>query len=94
MLLYTTVVAFIKSLSDVSQQLLLVIDKKQKLTSVITRFIEKCNVRNSADVELAVYGSLKKLVNDIGVCVKPLFIKIFLIHLSTEFSFNIFYFCN
>jgi hypothetical protein len=30
MLSYTTAVAFIKSLSDVSQQLLLVIDKKQK----------------------------------------------------------------
>jgi hypothetical protein len=49
---YTTAVAFIKSLSDVSQQLLLVMEKNKKL--VITRFIEKCNERNSADKHM--YG--------------------------------------
>ena len=51
-----------KSLSDVSQQLLLVIDKKQKVNQVLLQdLLEKCNERSPSDVELAVYGSLKKL---------------------------------
>jgi hexosaminidase len=52
-----------KSLSDVSEQLLLLIDKKQKVNQVLLEdLLEKCNTRSSADVELAVYGSLKKLL--------------------------------
>ncbi|RTY80074.1 beta-N-acetylhexosaminidase [Flavobacterium sp. LS1P28] len=52
-----------KSLSDVSQQLLLLIDKKQKVSqTVLEDLLEKCNTRSPADVELAVYGSLKKLL--------------------------------
>lgn len=55
-----------KSLSDVSQQLLLVIDKKQKVNQVLLQdLLEKCNERSPSDVELAVYGSLKKLVDSI-----------------------------
>jgi hexosaminidase len=51
-----------KSLSDFSQQLLLLMDKKQKVDQALLEdLLEKCNTRNSADVELAVYGSLKKL---------------------------------
>lgn len=52
-----------KSLSDVSEQLLLLIDKKQKVSqTVLEDLLEKCNTRSPADVELAVYGSLKKLL--------------------------------
>ena len=52
-----------KSLSDLSQQLLLVLDKKQTINSTILNdLLEKCNTRSPADVELAVYGSLKKLM--------------------------------
>ncbi|RTZ01399.1 beta-N-acetylhexosaminidase [Flavobacterium sp. RSP49] len=52
-----------KSLSDVSQQLLLLIDKKQKVSqTVLEDLLEKCNTRSPADVDLAVYGSLKKLL--------------------------------
>ncbi|WP_426096132.1 beta-N-acetylhexosaminidase [Flavobacterium sp. DSR2-3-3] len=52
-----------KSLSDVSEQLLLLIDKKQKVRqTVLEDLLEKCNTRSLADVELAVYGSLKKLL--------------------------------
>ncbi|WP_426092038.1 beta-N-acetylhexosaminidase [Flavobacterium sp. DSR3-2] len=52
-----------KSLSDLSQQLLLVMDKKQTINSTLLNdLLEKCNTRSLADVELAVYGSLKKLL--------------------------------
>lgn len=52
-----------KSLSDVSEQLLLKIEKKQKIdVSALNNLIEKCNSKEHADVELAVYNSLKKLV--------------------------------
>lgn len=52
-----------KSLSDVSEQFLLVIDKKQKVNQALLEdLLEKCNTRSPADVELAVYGSLKKLL--------------------------------
>jgi hexosaminidase len=52
-----------KSLSDVSEQLLLLIDKKQKVSqTVLENLLEKCNTRSPADVDLAVYGSLKKLL--------------------------------
>jgi hexosaminidase len=52
-----------KSLSDLSQQLLLLMDKKQKVDQgILEDLLEKCNTRSSADVELAVYGSLKKLL--------------------------------
>ncbi|MFV8378105.1 beta-N-acetylhexosaminidase [Flavobacterium sp. LB3R33] len=52
-----------KSLSDVSEQLLLLMDKKQKVNQALLEdLLEKCNTRSPADVELAVYGSLKKLL--------------------------------
>jgi hexosaminidase len=52
-----------ESLSDLSEQLLLLMDKKQKVNQVLLEnLLEKCNTRSSADVELAVYGSLKKLL--------------------------------
>lgn len=51
-----------KSLSDLSEQLLLLMDKKQKVNpALLEDLLEKCNTRSPADVELAVYGSLKKL---------------------------------
>ena len=57
-----------KSLSDVSQQLLLLMEKKQKVNPKFLRdLLEKCNERSSSDVELAVYGSLKKLVESISI---------------------------
>ena len=52
-----------KSLSDLSQQFLLVIDKKQSVNStVLNDLLEQCNSKKHADVELAVYTSLKKLL--------------------------------
>ncbi|MFV5696564.1 beta-N-acetylhexosaminidase [Flavobacterium sp. LB3P122] len=52
-----------KSLNDLSQQLLLKIEKKQIINSaVLNDLLEQCNSRSSADVELAVYNSLKKLL--------------------------------
>lgn len=52
-----------KSLSDLSEQLLLLMDKKQKVNQALLQgLLEKCNSRSLADVELAVYGSLKKLL--------------------------------
>lgn len=52
-----------KSLKDLSEQLLLKIDKKQVIeASVLNALLEKCNSKEHADVELAVYNSLKKLV--------------------------------
>ena len=52
-----------KSLSDVSEQLLFLMDKKQKVNqALLDDLLEKCNTRSPADVELAVYGSLKKLL--------------------------------
>jgi hexosaminidase len=52
-----------KSLNDMSEQLLLKINKKQNIdVSVLNELLEKCNSKEHADVELAVYNSLKKLV--------------------------------
>lgn len=52
-----------KSLSDISEQLLLVIEKKQSVnSSVMNDLLEQCNSKKHADVELAVYNSLKKLI--------------------------------
>ncbi len=53
-----------KSLSDLSQQLLLIIDKKQDVNpAVLNDLLEQCNSKKHADVELAVYNSLKKLIS-------------------------------
>ena len=53
-----------KSLSDLSQQLLLKIEKKQTVNpNTLNDLLEQCNSKNHADVELAVYNSLKKLVS-------------------------------
>jgi hexosaminidase len=52
-----------KSLSEVSQQLLLLIEKKQLINPILLNdLLEHCNSKNNADVELAVYKSLKKLL--------------------------------
>ncbi|MFV8346113.1 beta-N-acetylhexosaminidase [Flavobacterium sp. ZB4P13] len=52
-----------KSLSDIAQQLLVGIEKKQSLnSSVMSDLLEQCNSKAHADVELAVYTSLKKLI--------------------------------
>ena len=52
-----------KSLADLSAQLLLLIDKKQSVNpAVLKDLLEQCNSKNQADVELAVYNSLKKLI--------------------------------
>jgi hexosaminidase len=51
------------NLKDLSEQLLLKIDKKQNLEpSILNDLLNKCNIKEHADVELAVYNSLKKLV--------------------------------
>ena len=53
-----------KNLSDLSQQLLFKIEKKQTVNSnTLNDLLEQCNSKNHADVELAVYNSLKKLVS-------------------------------
>ncbi len=52
-----------KSLSDLSQQLLLALENKQTTnTSLLKDLLEKCNSKDHADVELAVYNSLKKII--------------------------------
>jgi hexosaminidase len=52
-----------KSLSDLSARLLLLIDKKQSVNpKLLEDLLEQCNSKNHADVELAVYNSLKKLI--------------------------------
>jgi hexosaminidase len=52
-----------KSLADLSAQLLLIIDKKQSVNpTVLKDLLEQCNSKKHADVELAVYNSLRKLV--------------------------------
>ena len=51
-----------KSLADLSQQLLLIIDKKQFVNpTVLNKLLKLCNSKMHADVELAVYNNLKKL---------------------------------
>ena len=52
-----------KSLSDLSQQLLLVLEKKQAPnTAILNDLLKQCNSKEHADVELAVYTSLKNLI--------------------------------
>ena len=52
-----------QKLSDASQQLLLVLDNKPALKAEnLKDLIEQCNTKDHADVELAVYKSLKKLI--------------------------------
>ena len=52
-----------KNLSDISEQLLLKIEKKQNVdAAALNNLLEKCNSKEHADVELAVYNSLKKLI--------------------------------
>ncbi|WKL49861.1 family 20 glycosylhydrolase [Flavobacterium pectinovorum] len=52
-----------KKLNDASQELLLVLDNKSTLKSEdLKNLIEQCNTKDHADVELAVYVSLKKLI--------------------------------
>lgn len=55
-----------KSLSDLSQQLIVVLEKKQKINpNILNDLLEQCNSKKNADVELAVYSSLKKIVGKI-----------------------------
>ncbi|OXB02424.1 beta-N-acetylhexosaminidase [Flavobacterium pectinovorum] len=52
-----------KKLNDASQELLLVLDNKSILKKEdLKSLIEQCNTKDHADVELAVYASLKKLI--------------------------------
>lgn len=52
-----------KSLSQLSETLLMSIENKQPLnSSLVKKLLEECNSKDHADVELAVYNSLKKLV--------------------------------
>ncbi|MDQ6471857.1 family 20 glycosylhydrolase [Flavobacterium sp. LHD-80] len=52
-----------KKLSDASEQVLLVLDNKSTLKSEdLKKLIEDCNTKDYADVELAVYAGLKKLI--------------------------------
>lgn len=52
-----------KSLSNLSEQLLLIIEKKQVVNlAFLNDLLEQCNSKKHADVELAVYKSLKKLI--------------------------------
>jgi hexosaminidase len=52
-----------KKLNDASQELLLVLDNKSKLKSDdLKSLIKQCNTKDHADVELAVYASLMKLI--------------------------------
>jgi hexosaminidase len=51
-----------KSLSDLSEQLLLMIESKKPLEpKVFNDLLEECNSKKNADVELAVYNSLRTL---------------------------------
>ncbi|MFQ3173439.1 MAG: hexosaminidase, partial [Flavobacterium sp.] len=51
-----------KSLSEISEQLLLLIENKQIIDSVVLNdLLERCNSKKNADVELAVYDSLKRI---------------------------------
>ncbi|MGO4819113.1 beta-N-acetylhexosaminidase [Flavobacterium sp. W22_SRS_FP1] len=50
-----------KSLSEISEQLLLMIESKKLIEpALLNDLLEKCNSKKNADVELAVYNSLKK----------------------------------
>lgn len=52
-----------KSLNDIAKLLLIKIDKKENVdASTLNNLLEKCNSKEHADVELAVYNGLKKLV--------------------------------
>jgi hexosaminidase len=52
-----------KNLKDASQELLLVLDNKSTLKSdELKRLIEQCDTKDHADVELAVFVSLNKLI--------------------------------
>ena len=52
-----------KKLNDVSEQLLLVLDNKSTLKAEdLQKLVEECDSKDHADVELAVYKSLKKLI--------------------------------
>ena len=52
-----------KRLSDASEQVLLSLDNKSTLkTEDLKKLIEDCNTKDFADVELAVYAGLKKLI--------------------------------
>ena len=52
-----------QSLADLSEQLVLVFGKKQAFNATLFNdLLKQCNSKNHADVELAVYNSLEKLI--------------------------------
>lgn len=51
-----------QNLSEASKQIVLNLSGKNNNNSIITDLVEKCNTKENADVELAVYTSLKKLL--------------------------------
>jgi len=52
-----------KSLADLLEQLLLVVDKNLPLNQIVLKdLLEQCNSKEHADVELVVYNSLKKWI--------------------------------
>lgn len=56
-----------KKLSDISKELVLIMEKKQAVNSVgLNELLEQCNSKNHADVELAVYNSLKYLISGLN----------------------------
>jgi hexosaminidase len=56
-----------QSLSDISVQIILALEKKKIDSTILNDLLEKCNAKNHADVELAVYPSLKKMVTYINL---------------------------
>ena len=52
-----------QSLANLSEQLVLVFGKKQAFNATLFNdLLKQCNSKNHADVELAVYNSLDKLI--------------------------------
>ncbi|KVV14954.1 beta-N-acetylhexosaminidase [Flavobacterium sp. TAB 87] len=52
----------VQNLSDASKQIVLLLDGKKVDGKSLLELVEKCNTKEHADVELAVYSSLKKLI--------------------------------
>ena len=62
-LLVQPILPLSKSLSDLSAELLLVLEnKKMSNATLLNDLLQQCNSKEHADVELAVYSSLKKLI--------------------------------
>jgi hexosaminidase len=55
-------VSDVYNLSTISKQLLLAIEEKKMSIKALSALLEQFTIRNSADVELAVYDSLKATI--------------------------------